>query len=264
MAQNNRPYVLWRRVSTKQQGESELGLQAQTAIALHFMEAEPVKTFTDIYSGTKLKECRNLRAAINYCKATGYLLVVAKTDRFRDTKDGLDILDEIGEHNLSFCDLPYPDRTILTMMFAMWERQAIMGRINTKLALNVRKEYQRKGQTWISKTGRECDRLGRPADGIDENGKPYWDVSPMVEAAAQKRSEAAILWMDSSKAVERARTKRAEGWKIDDIVKDLGELYDQNIPDDPKQANPYGTAKGCKPSKGTVSKWCREMNPIAI
>lgn len=123
---------------------------------------------------------------------------------------------------------------------------------------------QENGERWISKTGRECDRLGRPADGIDENGKPYWNVSAMVEAAAQKRSEAAILWMENSKAVERARAKRAAGWKIDDIVRDLGELYDQNVPTDPKHKNPYGTANGCKPTKGTVSKWCREMNPIAV
>lgn len=258
MAQNNRPYVLWRRVSTKQQGESELGLQAQTAIALHFMETEPVKTFTDIYSGTKLKECRNLRAAINYCKATGYLLVVAKTDRFRDTKDGLDILDEIGEHNLSFCDLPYPDRTILTMMFAMWERQAIMGRINTKLALNVRKEYQRKGQTWISKTGRECDRLGRPADGIDEKtGKPYWNLSAANEASCKSKQDAAIRWRENSAAYKMVREWAAMGKTRNEMLAELQKLY-EHAPEK------FGTPNGRCVTRSVLDRWCREMNPIAI
>lgn len=264
MAQNNRPYVLWRRVSTKQQGDSELGLKAQIAIAEYFMHGEAEKVFTDVYTGTKLSECKNLWKAIKHCKDNGCLLVIAKTDRFRNVAEALKVLDEIGEGNLMFCDLPTTDRTVLTIVFALWERQAIQGRINTRVALEERKKMQEKGQTWISKTGRECDRLGRPADGIDEQGKPYWDVSAMVEAAAQKRSEAAILWMEGSKAVERARAKRAAGWKIDDIVRDLGELYDQNIPADPKHKNPYGTANGCKPTKGTVSKWCREMNPIAV
>lgn len=264
MAQNNRPYVLWRRVSTKQQGDSELGLKAQIAIAEYFMHSEAEKVFTDVYTGTKLSECKNLWKAIKFCKENGYLLVVAKTDRFRNVAEALNVLDEIGEGNLVFCDLPTTDRTVLTIVFALWERQAIQGRINTRVALEERKKMQENGERWISNTGRECDRLGRPADGIDENGKPYWDVSAMVEAAAQKRSEAAILWMESSKAVERARAKRAEGWRIDDIVRDLGELYDQNIPADPKHKNPYGTANGCKPTKGTVSKWCREMNPIAV
>lgn len=264
MAQNNRPYVLWRRVSTKQQGDSELGLKAQIAIAEYFMHSEAEKVFTDVYTGTKLSECKNLWKAIKFCKENGYLLVVAKTDRFRNVAEALNVLDEIGEGNLVFCDLPTTDRTVLTIVFALWERQAIQGRINTRVALEERKKMQENGERWISNTGRECDRLGRPADGIDENGNPYWDVSAMVEAAAQKRSEAAILWMESSKAVERARAKRAEGWRIDDIVRDLGELYDQNIPADPKYKNPYGTANGCKPTKGTVSKWCREMNPIAV
>lgn len=264
MAQSNRPYALWRRVSTKQQGDSELGLKAQIAIAEYFMHSEAEKVFTDVYTGTKLSECKNLWKAIKYCKENGYLLVIAKTDRFRNVAEALNVLDEIGEGNLVFCDLPTTDRTVLTIVFALWERQAIQGRINTRVALEERKKMQHNGETWISNTGRECDRLGRPADGIDENGKPYWVVSAMVEAASQKRSEVAILWMENSKAVERARIKRKEGWKIDDIVKDLGELYDQNIPADPKQKNPYGTANGCKPSKGTVSKWCREMNPLAV
>lgn len=264
MAQNNRPYVLWRRVSTKQQGDSELGLRAQIAIAEYFMHSEAEKVFTDVYTGTKLSECKNLWNAIKYCKGNDYLLVIAKTDRFRNVAEALNVLDEIGEGNLVFCDLPTTDRTVLTIVFALWERQAIQGRINTRVALEERKKMQENGEKWISNTGRECDRLGRPADGIDEQGKPYWDVSAMVEAAAQKRSKAAILWMENSKAVERARAKRAAGWKIDDIVRDLGELYDQNIPDGPEQTNPYGTANGCKPTKGTVSKWCREMNPLAV
>lgn len=264
MAQNNRPYVLWRRVSTKQQGDSELGLKAQIAIAEYFMHSEAEKVFTDVYTGTKLSECKNLWKAIKYCKENGCLLVIAKTDRFRNVAEALNVLDEIGEGNLVFCDLPTTDRTVLTIVFALWERQAIQGRINTRVALEERKKMQENGEKWISKIGRKCDRLGRPADGIDEQGKPYWDVSAMVEAASAARTDAAILWIENSKAVERARAKRAAGWKIEDIVRDLGELYDQNIPDDPKQINPYGTAKGCKPSKGTVSRWCREMNPLAV
>ena len=264
MAQNNRPYVLWRRVSTKQQDNSGLGLEAQVAIGEYYMHAPAQKIFTDVYTGTKLAECRQLWAAIRYCKANSLLLVIANTDRFRNVEGAMQVLDAMGEGNIIFCDLPTTDRTVLTIVFAIWERQAMQGRIKTQVALNELKKKEQRGERWISKSGRECSRLGRPADGIDEHGKPYWDMSAMVEAAAQKRSEAAILWMENSKAVERARAKRAAGWKIDDIVRDLGELYDQNVPTDPKHKNPYGTANGCKPTKGTVSKWCREMNPIAV
>lgn len=247
---NNRPYVLWRRVSTKQQGESQLGLEAQTAIAEYFMHGEPVKVFTDVYSGTKLKECRNLQLAMKYCKEHGYLLVVAKTDRIRNTVDGLSILDEMGEGNVVFCDLQTTDRTILTMMFAMWERQAIMGCINTKLGL----EQARKRGV----------RLGRPADHIDENGKEVYDVSAMVEAASLKRTDTMIKWREESQAVSYACLKRAEGWKIQQIVDEIGKLYDGFKPKKEGDENPWATPNGCKPQKGTISKWLREANPLLL
>lgn len=263
MAQNNRPYVLWRRVSTKQQGDSELGLKAQIAIAEYFMHSEAEKVFTDVYTGTKLSECKNLWEAIKFCKENGYLLVIAKTDRFRNVAEALNVLDEIGEGNLVFCDLPTTDRTVLTIVFALWERQAIQGRINTRVALEERKKMQQNGERWVSKTGRECDRLGRPADGVDKNGKPYWDVSAMVDAASAARQEAAILWREQSKAVIFVRRKKAEGWTLTQITDELGKLYDEFAATD-GSANPYATPNGCKPSKGTVSKWCREMNPLAV
>lgn len=260
MMTNNRPYVLWRRVSTKQQGNSGLGLDAQLTIAEYFMHGEPAKVFTDVYSGTKLAECPNLNRAMKYCKEHGYLLVIAKTDRFRNVKEALAILDEMGEGNLSFCDLPITDRTVLTMMFAIWERQAIMGRINTKRALDERKKQGK----WISKSGRECSKLGRPADRIDENGKEVYDVSAMVEAASLKRTDTMIKWREESKAVKFALRKRAEGWGVTQITEELGQLYDDNIPKDSEAVNPYATPNGCKPQKGTISKWLREANPLVL
>lgn len=264
MAQNNRSYVLWRRVSTKQQGDSELGLRAQIAIAEYFMHSEAKKVFTDVYTGTKLSECKNLWKAIKYCKENGYLLVIAKTDRFRNVAEALNVLDKIGEGNLVFCDLPTTDRTVLTIVFALWERQAIQGRINTKIALEERKKMQENGEKWISKTGRECVRLGRPADGIDKKGKPYWDLSAANEASARARADKSLLWRSQSSAVSFTYRKRAEGWGIVQITSELECLFDDYTNKHPGKPNPYATPKGCKPSKGTVSKWCREMNPLAV
>lgn len=251
MITNNRPYVLWRRVSTKQQGESGLGLDAQLSIAEYFMQSEPVKVFTDVYSGTKLAECPNLSRAMKYCKEHGHLLVIAKTDRFRNVKQALDVLDEMGEGNIHFCDLPTTDRTVLTIVFAVWERQATMGQINTKRGLA---EARKRGV-----------RLGRPADHIDpKTGKEVYDVSAMVEAASMKRTDAMITWREESKAVKFALRKRAEGWTIQQIVDEIGQLYDDNMPKDSDEPNPYATPNGCKPQKGTVSKWLRESNPLVL
>lgn len=257
MAQNNRPYVLWRRVSTKQQGDSELGLKAQIAIAEYFMHSEAEKVFTDVYTGTKLSECKNLWKAIKFCKENGYLLVIAKTDRFRNVAEALNVLDEIGEGNLVFCDLPTTDRTVLTIVFALWERQAIQGRINTRVALEERKKMQEKGEKWISNTGRECDRLGRPADGIDEHGKPYWDMSAATEAASMRRTDEKIRWKESSSAYKWTMARIAEGMPRKEIVRLFNEQHRLN-PD------VYCTRTGKPLTEATLSIWCREMNPLAI
>lgn len=257
MARNNRPYVLWRRVSTKQQGDSELGLKAQIAIAEYFMHGTAEKVFTDIYTGTKLSECKNLWKAIKYCKENGSLLVIAKTDRFRNVAEALKVLDEIGEGNLVFCDLPTTDRTVLTIVFALWERQAIQGRINTRVALEERKKLQEKGEKWISKTGRECDRLGRPADGIDENGRPYWDLSAANEASCKAKLDAAISWREQSRGYNWVRTQLAKGKSRALILEEFNEMHAL----DPEN---YSTREGKPLSKGVLSKWCREMNPLTV
>lgn len=250
---NNRPYVLWRRVSTKQQGNSGLGLDAQQSIAEYFMHGEPVKVFTDVYSGTKLAECPNLNRAMKYCKEHGYLLVIAKTDRFRNVKEALAILDEMGEGNLSFCDLPITDRTVLTMMFAIWERQAIMGRINTKRALDERKKQGK----WISKSGRECSKLGRPADCIDKNGKEVYDVSAMVEAASLKRTDSAIKWKEESVAYQWTMEKVMEGWSRQDIVAEFNKHH-------ALQPEVFCTRKGKPLTLAILCKWINEANPLVL
>lgn len=254
---NNKPYVLWRRVSTKEQGDSELGLKAQVAIAEYFMKHEAEKVFTDVYTGTKLSECKNLWAAIEYCKRNGVLLVIAKTDRFRNVIEALTVLDEIGEGNLRFCDLPTTDRTVLTIVFAMWERQAIQGRINTKVALDERKKLVAQGQSWTSRSGRECSRLGRPADGMDEHGRPYWNLSAANEASCIAKQEAAILWREQSAAYNMVREWQAMGKSRNEMLAELQKLY-EHAPEK------FGTVNGRCVTRSVLDRWCREMNPLAV
>ena len=46
--------MLWRRVSTGEQGESGLGLSGQLTIAKMFMGRDPIEIFTDVFSGKVL------------------------------------------------------------------------------------------------------------------------------------------------------------------------------------------------------------------
>jgi len=160
-AQDIRPYVSWIRVSTKGQGESGLGLAAQQAINRHFMgDTEPIAEFTEVYSGTNLERCTELRKAIDAAKAGGAMLVIAKADRFRTVIEALRILEEMGEGNIKFCDAPGSNKLILTILFAVYQNQAEIGKINTRLALNEVKKIIARDGFKISKKGNVCTHLG--------------------------------------------------------------------------------------------------------
>ena len=241
--QDKREYVLWRRVSTDAQGASGLGLEAQVSIAFFFIGTAPTEIYTDVYSGTKLRQCKGLWAAIDRCKRDGLLLVIAKSDRCRNVQEALDILDAIGERNLLFCDLPSTDRFILTVMWAMWERQAIMGRINTKLALAERKKQIVKDGGFISKAGNFCDHLGRQKGDKNPNAVRAMNDRKMEDAADWKRRSPLYLMATNMVLKGESRSK---------ILQMAEELYE----DDPVA---YGTRAGAKLSKGVLSKWAAEV-----
>ena len=196
----------------------------------------------------------------------GDIIYVCQLDRLgRTMMDILELVDYATKKGIMLLTIDngyqLENRTAMGKMYlgilsAMAEAERELRAERCQAGIDAAKEEIKRNGFRIARcSGRKQTRIGN-ARGCD--------MRAAVDASSRKRTESAILWMEQSKAVSRARSKRAEGWKIDDIVKDLGELYDQHIPVDPEQKNPYATPSGCKPSKGTVSKWCREMNPLAI
>lgn len=245
---DQRPYVAWRRVSTKEQGKSELGLEAQLTIIKMFTGREPEAVFTDICSGTKLDACQNLWKAIRLCKDNGYLLVVAKTDRFRNLANALRIYQELNpdynDRNIIFCDLPETNQFVLNIVWTVWEYQAIQGRINTKVALNERKKQIKENGGFFSKTGNYRTHLG--------NAKGY-DMSPAYTASGMESARRARDWRSDSalygwveKQVLRNRPRK-------DILEEAQELYETN-------PNKFCTREGKPLCKGTLSRWVKEMS----
>jgi len=241
--QEARPYVLWRRVSTKEQGASGLGLEAQYTIARIFMGREPVEVFTDVHTGTKLRQCVGLWKAIDLCKENDYVLVIAKTDRCRNAQEALEILDAVGERNLIFCDLPSCDRFILTIMFAMHERTAQIGRINTKIALAERKKQIEEDGGFFSKNGNWTTHLGR---------KKGCDTSKASRISAQNVAAQAREWRESSALYTMVTIQLLKGTPRRKILAEAKELYEKN----PEK---YGTREGKMLSEGLLSRWAKEI-----
>lgn len=135
-------FVSWRRVSTKRQGKSGLGLEAQKNIIDYFVKAEKgelIADYAEVYTGTELSGCTELRKAIARCKKEDATLIIAKSDRFRNTLEALQILEEVGEENIFFCDLPHTDKFTLTLFFSIAEREALLISLRTKSALDAKR-----------------------------------------------------------------------------------------------------------------------------
>ena len=135
-------FVSWRRVSTKSQNQSGLGLEAQKEIIRYFIEREGgelVADFEECYTGTDLNGCTELKKAIALAKDNDAVLIIAKTDRFRNTIEALQVYDDMGDGNIMFCDLPHTDKFTLTLFFALAEREALIVSIRTKQALAAKK-----------------------------------------------------------------------------------------------------------------------------
>lgn len=137
-----RKFISWRRVSTFRQSKSGLGLEAQKEIIKYFVEREQgewIADYEECYTGTELSGCVELRKAIMQAKKEDAILIIAKSDRFRNTAEALKIYEEMGDGKIMFCDLPATDKFTLTLFFALAEREALLVSIRTKQALAVKK-----------------------------------------------------------------------------------------------------------------------------
>src|SRR5574344_180194 len=175
-------FISWRRVSTKRQGISGLGLQAQSSIIDYFVKSENgelIADYEEVYTGKDLQGCKELQKAKEHCKRLNATLIIAKTDRFRTVIEALQIFEEM-RGDIYFCDLPHTDKFTLTLFFALAEREALIVSIRTKAALAAKKAQgyklgNGKGVD-LSKANEASAQARRDKAKNDPNNKIIWGV----------------------------------------------------------------------------------------
>ena len=134
-------YVAYYRVSTKRQGESQLGLKAQKHAVERFISPEMIdKEFTEIETGTKKRYRPILNEAIELCKETGATLIIAKLDRLaRNVSFVSSLLD--SEVKFKAVDMPHANEFTIHVMsaIAQHEAKAISKRVKEGLAQSTKK-----------------------------------------------------------------------------------------------------------------------------
>lgn len=138
-------YVVYIRVSTARQGESQLGLMAQMEAVNAFFASRPhevIATYTEVESG-KRSDRPELLKALAECKKRKATLVIAKLDRLGRN---LAFIANLMESSVEFvcCDNIHANRLMLHMLaaFAEFERELISKRTKDALAMAKTKGVQ--------------------------------------------------------------------------------------------------------------------------
>jgi DNA invertase Pin-like site-specific DNA recombinase len=161
-----KPLVGLIRVSTNTQGESGLGLEAQTTDIETYRrgcQGALLKTYREIESGmhADIDSRPQLKAAVAHAKRAGATLVIAKIDRLvRSTA----VMEFIKASKVKFaaCDNPYANELTIDILVAVAANEGRQISQRTKDALKAYKEGGR-----ISKRTKLLYPNGVPADVVE-------------------------------------------------------------------------------------------------
>ncbi len=138
-------FVSYIRVSTKKQGSSGLGLEAQQATIRAYVEAHDVilaAEYREIESGRK-NDRPELARAMKQCRLIGATLLIAKLDRLSRNAVFLLQLQDAGVDFVA-CDLPGSNRMTIGVMALVAEQEAKFISERTKAGLAAAKARGKK------------------------------------------------------------------------------------------------------------------------
>ena len=156
-------YIAYYRVSTEEQGQSGLGLDAQQTSVRSFADSngELVGEFVEVESGKK-NDREQLDSAIQACVNFGATLVVKYLSRI--SRGGHNVMSKLEGLDVEYIEstAPYDSQLMKEFKFSMAkdEREKISTR--TSDALQEIKNKIERGETHISKAGNIVTSLGSP------------------------------------------------------------------------------------------------------
>lgn len=137
-------FISYFRVSTQKQGQSGLGLEAQQAAVMAYLNGgqwELIDSFTEIETGkgaNALERRPQLRAALEMCKKMKATLVIAKLDRLARNVHFVSGLIESGVEFVA-ADMPHANKTMIQIHAVMSEHERDQISSRTKAALAAAK-----------------------------------------------------------------------------------------------------------------------------
>ena len=219
--------VAYYRVSTKKQGRSGLGLEAQKQMVHQLASAQRatiIAEYVEVETGKKSARPK-LREAIHHARLTNSTLVVAKLDRLARNCYFLNCLLH-AELDFVCCDNPYADRFNIQVLAAVAEHEARQIAARTKAALAAAKA---KGRL-----------LGSARPGCwDGYERGYKKAQPLGSAANSQKARERYQQV----LVPEIKRRREEGQTLSQIVAWLNE---QGFKTRPTKRCPQGSTFNLK------------------
>jgi DNA invertase Pin-like site-specific DNA recombinase len=133
-----RSYVSYLRVSTDRQGRSGLGLEAQReAIHRFLQDGRLLREYIEVESGRRTDR-PELSKALDHCRDTGAILLIAKLDRLARS---VAFISQLMESSIEFiaADFPQANRLTVHLLAAVAEHEREMISRRTREALAAAK-----------------------------------------------------------------------------------------------------------------------------
>ena len=197
-------FIEYLRVSTRGQGASGLGLDAQKEIIRNYLKGvEPTASFVEVESG-RHNDRPKLQEALKMCRKEKATLIVAKLDRLsRNVAFTSRLLESDVE--IKFCDFPEANRLVLHIISSIAEYEANLIRTRTRQALEAKRA--------------RGEPLGKPENFINNQDKAVANSRKTIKAKADsnpnnKRAIAMlrVLANNTSNLSEMARVLNREGF----------------------------------------------------
>jgi DNA invertase Pin-like site-specific DNA recombinase len=235
------------RVSTAEQGNSGLGLEAQQASVRTFATAQGwtmIAEFSDIASG-KDDRRPGFQAALTRCRQLGAILVAARLDRITRRAHTLSQLLEHG-YSIRVADMPGADDLMMRIYAAMAQKERELISERTKAALTAARA---RGKALGG------DRGYRPSSGPD------------ARAAARVRREGAER--SAHRLVLELEAVRAEGNAIPCSHRAGDDAAGRSDPQWRERLDAYdGLARTCadrmENHKGTLPQWPASIEAVIV
>ena len=195
-------FISYLRVSTREQGNSGLGIEAQRAAVAGYLNGgnwNLVAEIVEVESG-KRKDRPKLAEALRLCRLHRATLIIAKLDRLARNVAFVSQLMEAGVE-FTACDFPQANRLTIHILAAVAEHEAKMISERTKAALQAAKA---RGKVLGGFRGVIPDEAARKASASVRQASAKERAADLAPVIAQLKAEGVL----SLGALAKALTDR--------------------------------------------------------